>query len=126
MAFVKKSMSPSVQARLREIAAEMRGLLYGEKGCPEWGTKFTEIETEGMSVGLELARLVMEQSVDAQSLQMPKAAMVVEDDEVTAVRPKSRKLVTEAGQVKWEEPCGYQKKGRKAFFPSGSSIGVGD
>jgi hypothetical protein len=126
MAFVKKSMSPNVQARLREIAAEMRGLLYGENGCPEWGTKFTEIEMDGMSVGLELARLVMEQSVDEQSHQMPKTAMAVDDDEVTATKPKRRELVTEAGQVNWDEPCGYQKKGRKDFFPSGPSIGAGD
>jgi hypothetical protein len=125
MAFAKKSVDPSVQARLREMAAEMRGLLYGVAGCPEWGTKFTEIETDGMSVGLELARLVMEHSVDAQSHQMPKSAMAVDDDEVTANKPKSRKLETEAGSVKWEEPCGYQKKGRKAFFPSGPSAGIG-
>jgi hypothetical protein len=125
MAFVKKSMGPNVQARLREIAAEMRGLLYGENGCPEWGTKFTEIETDGMSVGLELARLVMEQSVDEQSHQMPKTAMAVDDDEVTATKPKPRELETEAGQVNWDEPCGYQKRGRKDFFPSGPSAGVG-
>jgi hypothetical protein len=125
MAFEKKSMSPSVQARLCEMATEMRGLLYGEIGCPEWGTKFTEIETTGMSVGLELARLVMEQSVDEQSHQMPKTAMAVDDDEVTATKPKSRKLETEAGPVNWEEPCGYLKNARKAFFPSGPSFGVG-
>ena len=124
MAFSKRSVDPVVQARLREMAAEMRGLLYGEAGCPEWGTKFIEIETDGMSVGLELARLVMEQSVDEQSDQMPKGAMAVDDDEVTANKPKSRKLETEAGSVTWEEPCGYQKKGRKAFFPSDPSAGV--
>jgi hypothetical protein len=125
MAFTKKTVDPSVQARLREMAAEMRGLLYGEAGCPEWGTKFTEIETDGMSVGLELARLVMEQSVDEQSHQMPKAAMAVDDDEVTVSKRKSRTLETEAGSVKWEEPCGHQKKCRKAFFPSGPSVGIG-
>lgn len=125
MAFKKKSMNPSVQARLREIAAEMRGLLYGEAACPEWGTKFTEIENDGMSVGLELARLVMEQSVGEQSHQMPSTAMAVDGDEVISTRPKSHVLQTEAGPVNWEQPCGYQKKGRKAFFPSDASTGVG-
>lgn len=124
MVFAKRSVDPNVQSRLREMAAEMRELLYGAAGCPEWGTKFREIETDGMSVGLELARLVMEQSVDEQSHQMPREAMAVDDDEVTANKPKSRKLETEAGPVTWEEPCGYQRKGRKAFFPSDPSAGV--
>lgn len=126
MAFKKKLLNRNVQARLREMAAEMRELLYGEAACPEWGTKFTEIEAEGMSVGLELARLVMEQSVDEQSHQMPKTAMAVDDDEVLNTPPKPHELQTEAGQVSWEQPCGYQKNGRKAFFPSGASAGVGD
>ena len=126
MAFKKKSMDPDVQGRLREVATEMRRLLYGEAACPEWGTKFTEIERDGMSVGLELARLVMEQSVDEQSHQMPKAAMAVDDDEVTTSSPQPHELQTEAGQVGWEQPCGYQKKSRKAFFPSGQGAGVED
>lgn len=124
MAFTKKSMSPGVQARLREVAAEMRGLLYGETGCPEWGTKFTEIETDGMSVGLELARLVMEQSVDEQSQKIPKVAMAVDDDEITPTGTESHPLDTEAGKVDWQQPCGYMKKARKAFFPSSASIGT--
>ena len=126
MAFKKISMDPSVQGRLREMAAEMRQLLYGEAACPDWGTKFTEIERDGMSVGLELARLVMEQSVGEQSHQMPKEAMAVDDDEVITTRPKPHELQTEAGQVSWEQPCGYQKNGRKAFFPSGQGAGVGN
>ena len=93
MAFRKKAIGPNVQARLREIAAEMRGLLYGEAASPVWGTKFTEIEAEGMSVGLELARLVMEQSVDEQAARMPKAAMAVDDDEVLTTPPKPREPV---------------------------------
>jgi len=124
MAFTKKSISVSMQARLREMAAEMRGLLYGEAGCPEWGTKFTEIETDGMSVGLELARLVMEQSVDEQSQKMPKLAMAVDDDEVIPTGTESQPLDTEAGNIDWKQPCGYMKKARKAFFPSGPSIGT--
>ncbi len=60
MAFAKKTVDPEVQQWLRQVAAEGRRLLYGEAGCPEWGTKFAEIEQEGMTVGLELARLLME------------------------------------------------------------------
>jgi len=120
MAFKKNSVSPVVQARLREVAAEIRGLIYGEAAFPEWGTKFTEIEADGMSIGLELARLVMEQSVEEQSHQMPKAAMAVDDEDVITIPPKTHVLQTEAGEVSWEQPCGYQKQSRKDFFPSGA------
>lgn len=126
MAFTKGLMNPGVQARLREMAAEMRGLLYGEAAFPEWGTKFTKIEADGMSVGLELARLVMEQSVAEQARQIPPTAMAVDDDEVIATPSKTHELQTEAGFVSWEQPCGYQRKGRKDFFPSGARLGVED
>lgn len=45
----------------------MRNAVYGEAGFPEWGTRFTEIEAPGMNIGLEIARLFMEQAVDQQS-----------------------------------------------------------
>ena len=67
MAFQRAGIDTGMQARLREMAAQIREALYGSDGCPEWGTKFREIEQQGMSVGLELARLVMEQSVAAQA-----------------------------------------------------------
>lgn len=125
MAFTKQSISPEVQQRLREMATEMRGLLYGEAGCPEWGTKFREIEADGMSVGLELARLVMEQSVAGQAEQMPAAALAVPGDVVTATGTEATPVETEAGRVEWRQPRGYLKKGRKAFFPSAAGARSG-
>lgn len=125
MAFRKKALSSDTQARLREIAEEVRSLLYGETGCPEWGTRFSEIEADGMSVGLELARLVMEQSVEEQADRMPASKLTIEGDEVVAPGGETRELQTEAGSVKWEQPCGYQTKGRKAFFPSDPGTGTG-
>lgn len=123
MAFVRQGIEPEVQERLREMAASMRELLYGEAGCPEWGTKFREIEQQGMSVGLELARLVMEQTVDEQARQMPDEALVVEGDEVQPAGRKPTPLETEAGPVEWDQPCGHLKQGRKAFFPSQEGAG---
>jgi hypothetical protein len=125
MAFRKKALSSETQARLREMAEEVRGLLYGEAGCPEWGTRFSEIESDGMLIGLELARLVMEQSVGEQADRMPASKMTIEGDDVIATGEQTRELQTEAGSVKWEQPCGYQKKGRKAFFPSDPGAGTG-
>lgn len=125
MAFAKRSVSPEVQQRLREMAGELRGLWYGIAACPEWGTKFREIEADAMSVGLELARLVMEQSVAEQAQQMPQAALRVSGDVVAPAGAAARLVETEAGRVEWNQPCGYLKKGRKAFFPSAPGTGSG-
>lgn len=57
MAYQRQGILPETQARLQEMAAEMRGLLYGEAGCAEWRTTFCDIEPTGMPVGLELARM---------------------------------------------------------------------
>jgi len=123
MAFAKQPVGEDVQQRLREVAAELRGLLYGEAGCPEWGTKFREIEADGMSVGLELARLVMEQSVGEQAKQTPETALQVAGDRVVPAGAQATPLQTEAGVVQWDQPRGYLKKGRKAFFPTAAGFG---
>lgn len=125
MAFRKTKVSPEVQQRLEEVAAELRGLLYGAAGCPEWGTKFLEIEAEGMSIGLELARLVMEQSVSEQAKVIPRAALSVAEDLVMVTGTETTPLETEAGTVHWNQPQGYLKKGRKAFFPPAAGSGAG-
>ena len=121
MAFTRKAIDPAVQARLREMAAEIRRSLYGESAFPEWGTRFREIEKDGMNVGLELARLVIEQSVGEQARHMPASAMEVADDEVRPAGTESMPVETEAGEVSWEEPKTELKHGRKAFFPPTAS-----
>lgn len=121
----RKQVDPSVQEWLREVAAQMREKLYGPAGCPAWGTKFTEIEEDGMCVGLELARLVMEQSVAEQAGQMPAEALAVEGEVVQPAGTETGQLQTEAGAVEWQEPCGYLKQSRKAFFPSAEGVGTG-
>jgi len=125
MAFAKKKLDPQVQEWLRIVAAEGRSLLYGEAGCPAWGTKFAEIEKDGMTVGLELARLLMEQSVDEQAERMPASARETTGDEVSLAGVETATLKTEAGEVTWEQPRGYLKRARKAFFPPTSSAGAG-
>lgn len=123
MAFQKRKINPETQARLRKVAAEMRGLLYGPDGYPEWGTQFAAIEQDGMAVGLELARLLMEQSVDEQAQHMPASALHVPGDEVQSAGSKQTHLETDAGTVQWQQPRAYLKEGRKAFFPPEESAG---
>lgn len=124
MAASRQPIDPDLQARLREMAAELRQALYGEAGFPEWGTKFREIEKDGMSVGLELARLVMEQSVGEQARHMPPAAAQVAGDDARVVGTESTPLQTEAGPVVWNEPKAHLRKSRKAFFPPPASAGA--
>lgn len=125
MAFQKTTVSPELQQRLVEMAAELRSQLYGETGYPVWGTKFREIESLGMSVGLELARLLMEQSVEEQAKQPPQEALSSTDDTVMIVGTGEVTIETEAGEVKWDQPKGHLRKGRKAFFPPTASARVG-
>ena len=40
----RAGIEPGVQAWLRVAAAQLREKLYGPEGCPEWGTKFREID----------------------------------------------------------------------------------
>jgi hypothetical protein len=121
----RPKVDPQVQERLRGMATELRHLIYGEKGCPEWGTLFREIEQDGMSVGLELARLLMEQSTSEQVEQMPDEAMRVSGDVVQPAGTDEARLETPAGDISWEEPCGQLKNSRKAFFPSAEGTGAG-
>lgn len=117
-------VSPAVAARLAKLAREMRQLVYGEEGVPEWGTKFTEIESQGMNVGLELARLFMEQSVDEQSGRAPDAALECNGE--TAEKgdeTKTTPLETTAGEVLWEQPKTRLAKSGRAFFPPGAGVG---
>lgn len=122
MAKRRAKIDPAVQERLRQMASELRQALYGEAGCPVWGTKFAEIERDGMSVGLELARLLMEQSVDEQAGQMP-AEPPAEGEPLQAAGTRKARVETEAGAVQWDEPRGYLKKARRSFFPSAESAG---
>lgn len=55
----KAKLTPEVRQRLADMAAEARQLVYGEAGCPEWGTLFAEIEDDAREVGFEFIRLLM-------------------------------------------------------------------
>lgn len=134
-------LNEDVRERLAGMAAEMRGLVYGELGHPEWGTRFAEIEADGMAVGLELARLLMEQSVSDQAGAVSdqagsvadeagegtaEALVVGEGDEREVAVPTGSaeaRLETGAGAVRWDEPTAYLARRRRAFSPSAEGLG---
>lgn len=119
-------LTPEVRQQLASLAAEARQLVYGEAGCPEWGTSFAAIEEDCGEVGHEIIRLMMEQSADKQVGAMPAAALTADSGEVAQpAGTKKRTIETESGFVEWQEPKGYLPKSRKDFFPSGESVGDG-
>ncbi len=125
MALKRHELSPRVKERLAAMAAEMRGILYGEVGHPEWGTSFAEIEADGMAIGLELARATVEQAVEFQAKEVPPEAWTVPGQEVQPAGRQRRVVQTESGEVAWDEPRGYLKKARRSFSPSGQGVGDG-
>ena len=112
-----------IQERLGEMAAELRQMIYGEQGFPEWGTKFAQIEDEGMAVGLELARVLMEQSVSEQATHMPQEHLDCPEETAQPAGTDRADLKTQAGDVEWDEPAAYLNKARRAFFPSAEGFG---
>lgn len=126
MAANRVELSERVKQRIAACQAEVREILYGEAGCPPWGTKFAEIERVAMSVGEELSRKFMSQAAAEQAHEMPPEALVCDGEQVQLVGKQPRSLVTEAGVVEYETPKGYLPKARRAFFPSGEGAGDGD
>lgn len=119
-------MTPELRRRLAEVASEARALVYGAAGCPEWGTRFAEIEDDAKEVGHEFMRLLMEQAADAQTRHMPDAALTAAAGEpAMLIGTEDRAIESESGGVHWKEPKAYLAKSRKAFFPSEPSPGTG-
>ncbi len=121
----KNDVSPRVAERLTEIARELRGLVYGEEGFPEWGTRFTQIETAGMEIGHELARLFMEQAVAGQAgSQIPAEILDSGGGPATPLGCIHETSVeTPAGDVNWKQPAARLEESRRDFFPSGQIAG---
>ena len=126
MARTHRNLAPKVAEQLAQVARDLRTAFYGPDGFPVWGTKFDEIEEQGMEVGLEVARLFMEQSV-ADQAQAGVPGEALEDHGGESPIPTGKgfqsKLETPAGDIEWEQPQTRLTKARRDFFPSGQSAG---
>jgi hypothetical protein len=125
MARTQNNIAPEVAEQLAQVARDLRTAVYGPQGIPAWDTKFDEIEQQGMQVGLEIARLFMEQSVAEQAQAVPPEALAEQAGDVPQVIRKDfeSKLETPAGEVRWEQPQTRLTKARRDFFPSGQGAG---
>jgi hypothetical protein len=125
MARNNPKVSPEVAVELVNLARQMRRLVYGGDGVPEWGTKFSLIEAEALEVGRELSRLMMEQAVGEQSQRVPSSTLEAADSGETAavIGAEPSVLETTAGEVQWKQPKTRLSKARRDFFPSGPGTG---
>ena len=119
------NLTPEVAGRVAQVARDLRTAIYGPEGFPVWGTKFDEIEQQGMQIGLEVARQFMEQSVACQAQVVPAEALAEQEGEVPQVirKDSQSRLETPAGEIHWEQPQTRLTKARRDFFPSGPSAG---
>jgi hypothetical protein len=126
MIMALNGVAPEVAERLAQVARDLRFAIYGAEGFPVWGTKFGEIEQQGMAVGLEMARLFMEQTVADQAQgPLPEQALEPHEGEVPKriCRDYPTTLETPAGEIQWGQPQTRLTKARRDFFPSGQSAG---
>ena len=122
----KSKLSPKVRRRLAELAREAQALIYGEAGCPEWGTSFAEMEADAKEVGHEIIRQLLQECGTSQAKAIPPAALTLPSGETAQVIGcRDRSLITESGKVTWPEPQAYLPESRKDFFPSESGSGPG-
>ncbi len=122
----QNNVAPEVAEQLAQMARELRVAVYGEEGFPVWGTKFDEIEQQGMDIGREVARLFMEQTVASQAQgDLPQQALQPHGEDTPKLTNKDFKstLETPAGEIHWEHPKTRLTKARRDFFPSGESAG---
>lgn len=121
----RAKLSPELRLQLEGMVRAAREFVYGEPGCPVWGTKFAEIESDAKEIGHEFIRLLMEQISVEQSRHTPDAFLNSESgEEAVLIGTETRTIETESGPVSWSEPKAYLPKSRKAFFPSESRSGV--
>jgi hypothetical protein len=115
------AISQELHERIKVFAAELRQGIYGESGAPQWGTRFTEIEDVGVEIGDAVACAMVSQSLQGQAAQadgqvVHVCAVCGRRGEEHEVEP--RIVQTRRGETQWQEPKGYCKHCRKAFFPS--------
>ena len=123
MAQGRRQVSPEVARQLVDLARQMRQLVSGGDGVPEWGTRFSQIESEAMSVAHEFGRLMREQAVEGQAEQLPDQSLKTAAETAAVIGTAAAVLETPAGEIVWQPPKARLSQARRDFFPSGASVG---
>ena len=110
--------------RLGQIARELGREVYPD-GLPR-GTKFSELEAVAGALGDEMARQLIEINVQEQADDWPEEELgecPVCGGAARKAPDEPRVLTTTRGDVAWKERVANCPRCRRAFFPSGSSVG---
>jgi predicted nucleic acid-binding Zn ribbon protein len=111
-------------SRLGQVARELTRELY-PNGLPR-GIRFSELEAVAGALGDEMARQLIEINVQEQADDWPEQEL----GECPVCGGAARKapdephvLTTTRGDVAWKERVANCPRCRRAFFPSGPSVG---
>lgn len=119
------AINQQLQARIEQMAAELRGAIYGPRGCPPWGTKFVDMEQETTEIGDALACAMLSQELQRQAKAEghPAGKCSGCGEPIPFEEVAGRLLQVRRGEVAWQESYGRCKRCRKAFFPSLTNLG---
>ena len=127
----KKKVVPAVvqpvEPYLEGVAKSLVDRLYGPDGLP-WGTKLEELVDTVDAVRQLLTEKMLAQALDRQAQSASRPAPFVKcsgcggavEDKPDA---EPRNVQTRVGEATWDEPHGYCRKCRQAFFPSEQESG---
>jgi len=112
-----------VQAYIEGVAKHLVDRIYGPQGLP-WGTKLTELEDMVLAVREVLSEKMLAQALERQAGSAEQRPAPFQPCSgcggPVEIKPDSepRNVQTRAGEAEWDEPHGYCRKCRQAFFPS--------
>jgi hypothetical protein len=127
----KKKVVPAVvqpvESYLEGVAKSLVDRIYGPDGLP-WGTKLEELVDTVDAVRQVLSKKMLTTALErqAQNEQRPEpfakcsgcGGPVVDKPDA-----EPRDVQTRVGEAEWDEPHGYCRKCRQAFFPSEQKSG---
>lgn len=112
------------RVRLGQMARQLARELY-PNGLPR-DTKFSELETSAGALGDEMARQLIALHVQEQADDWPEDELgecPVCGGAARKAPDEPRVLTTTRGDVAWKERVAHCSRCRRAFFPSGPSVG---
>lgn len=113
-----------LRVRLGQIARELGREVYPDGLSPD--TKFSELESVAGALGDEIARQLIETQVRGQAEEWPEEQLCKCPEcggPASKAPDRPRALTTTRGEVGWKERVGYCTRCRRAFSPSGPSVG---
>jgi hypothetical protein len=118
------SIRTEFKSHLGQIAQELGRKVFPE-GLPR-GTKFSEVESIAGALGDEMARQLIEMSVQEQADDWPEDELgecPLCGGPARKAPDQPRVVMTTRGSVGWKQRVASCPRCRRAFFPSESSAG---